>query len=455
MNNLTLRDAIDTKKNIFLCGIGGISMHSLAIALKDMGALVSGSDRDDSPVLKKLNDHGIKTYVGHNSKNITGSDFIVKTAAVLDTNPEIAAAIALGIPVIERAAAWGVLMGDYAHRVCVAGTHGKTSTTSMIATVAIKGGLDPTIMVGGNLSLIGGSMRMGSKDLFIAEACEYKNSYHSFLPTISVILNVDRDHLDFFSDTDDIISSFRHFAIQVPKDRGLVIANYDDLNTMIAVEGIDRAVRTFGMSDKADVYADFVKDARGFFSCSIYNNHEHYCDIRLVVPGKHNLLNALATAAVAIELGMSGDAFKSGIQGYSGVSRRFEYKTTCNDALVFDEYSHHPSEIVESLTTANGMSDGRTICIFQPHTYTRTESLMDDFARALLLADIVVLTDIYSAREVNTHGTNAKMLADKIPGAYFFETFSEIADFIKETARKDDIVITMGAGDIYKVCDLL
>ncbi|MBQ6933004.1 MAG: UDP-N-acetylmuramate--L-alanine ligase, partial [Clostridia bacterium] len=310
------------------------------------------------------------------------------------------------------------------------------------------------IMVGGELASIGGSMRIGSHDLFVAESCEYKNSYHKFSPTVAVILNVDIDHLDFFSGLDDIIESFTHFANQVPKDSGVVVANIDDANTRTVLEKVDRNVITFGLSHDADVYADYIKDSNGFFGFSIYHKGNHYCDVKLSVPGKFNVLNALASAAVAIHLGVDGESFKKGIQSYTGVGRRLEYKTTCNGARVFDDYAHHPNEIISALRAADAMGK-RTICIFQPHTYTRTEALFDEFVEALSLADIVVLAEIFAAREININNTSSAQLAEKIPNAHFFKTFIEIADFIKDTAREGDIVLTMGAGDVYKVADLL
>ena len=455
MNKNTLQNIIDNKLCVHLIGIGGISMRSLAIILKDLGCSVQGSDRAHSEAIDLLNSNGIKTFIGHNSENVLGADFVIRTAAVLDDNCEVIKAKELGLTVIERAEGWGVLMKDYKNVVCIAGTHGKTSTTSMISTVALKSKLDPTIMVGGELASIGGSMRIGGKNLFVAEACEYKNSYHKFSPTIAVILNVDSDHLDFFSDTDDIIDSFTHFANLVPQEVGLIVANYDDENTMKAIKGIDRDIVTFGFSKDADVHAEYIKDSSGFFSFSIYNKGNLYTAVRLSVPGRHNIINCLASACVSIALGISGDDFKKGIECYTGVGRRFEYKTTCNKARVFDEYAHHPSEISVSLIAADAMGDGRTICVFQPHTYTRTEALFDDFAKALSLADIVVLAEIYAAREDNIHNISSAQLAEKIPHSHFFKTFREIADFVKETAREGDIIITMGAGDIHKVADLL
>ena len=455
MNNITLSDVIENKLTVHLIGIGGISMRSLAIILNNLGCKVQGSDRSAGDVLEMLSSKGIKTFPTHDAANMEGVDFVIRTAAVHDDNCEVQFAFSHGIPLIERAEAWGVLMKEYKNVICIAGTHGKTTTTAMMSTVALKNDMDPTVMIGGNLSSIGGSMRIGSHDYFVAEACEYKNSYHKFSPTVAVILNIDRDHVDFFKSMEETLESFRHFALLVPKDTGVVIANHDDPNTQKAIESIDRKVISFGFSPEADVHPEYIKDTKGFFSFSVYVFGNHYCDIKLVVPGKHNVLDSLAAAAASYSLGIDGEAFKKGIQSYTGVSRRFEYKTTVNMARVFDDYSHHPKEIAMALIAADAMGDGRTICVFQPHTYSRTEALFDSFAKALSHADIVVLAEIFAAREDNVHGISSAQLAEKIPHSHFFKSFVEIADFIKETAREGDIVITMGAGDIYKVCDLL
>ena len=364
-----LEKLITDKKPIHLSGIGGVSMRALAELLLHMGACVQGSDRERSVYTDRLESLGARVMIGQREENVRGAAAVIRTAAVLDQNPEIVAARALGLPIVERGQAWGLLMGRYNHAICVSGTHGKTSTTSLIATFAQHAGLDPTVMVGGDLSSIGGgSLRIGGRDLFIAEACEYKNSFLSFCPSIAVILNIDRDHLDFFSDTDDIIASFRQFASLVPEKEGVVVANYDDINTMRAVRGLDRRVVTFGLSDQADVHAVNIACEGGFYRCDVIAFGQPYCKLALSVPGEHNLVNALAGAACAAFLGVTPAQFSEGAALYRGVGRRFEPRGKYHGALLYDDYAHHPSEIEATLKAARGMGPKRVICVFQPHT---------------------------------------------------------------------------------------
>ncbi len=448
-----LEELIAAKRPIHLSGIGGVSMRALAELLLDMGACVQGSDRERSPFTDRLEQLGARIYIGQREENVAQAAAVIRTAAVLDQNPEIVAARRLGLPVLERGQAWGLLMGRYDHAVCVAGTHGKTSTTSMVATFAQYAALNPTVMVGGELSSIGGgTLRIGGRDLFVAEACEYKNSYHSFRPTVAVILNIDRDHLDFFKDTDDIIASFRHFASLVPED-GLIIANRDDANTMRAVEGLDRRVLTFGLQPGADISAQNITCSRGFYSFDVHCFGAPWCRLTLSVPGRHNLLNALAAAACAVFLKVPPQDFAAGMAAYRGVGRRFEAKGSYRGALLFDDYAHHPSEIETTLQTARAMEPGRVICVFQPHTYSRTISLREDFARALSHADLCVVTDIYASREVNTTGINGHYLADLIPGAVCVSGLDEARRFVAEHAREGDIIFSMGAGDVWRIWD--
>ncbi len=448
-----LEKLISAKKPIHLSGIGGVSMRALAELLLDMGACIQGSDRERSPFTDRLEQLGARIFIGQRESNVEGAAAVIRTAAVLDQNPEIIAARRLGLPVVERGQAWGLLMGRYGHSVCIAGTHGKTSTTSMVATFAQSGGLDPTVMVGGELSSIGGgTLRIGKRDLFVAEACEYKNSYHSFSPTIAVILNIDRDHLDFFSDTDDIVASFRHFASLVPAG-GIVIANRDDPNTMRAVEGLNRRVMTFGLLPGADVTAQNIVCDKGFYSFDVVSSGSLWCRLALSVPGEHNLSNALAAAACAICLNVPPQAFANGIAAYRGVGRRFESKGKYHGALLFDDYAHHPSEIEATLKAARSMEPARVICIFQPHTYSRTISLREEFAQALSHADVCVITDIYASREINTAGINGHYLSELIPGAVNVAGFSEARQFIEQNARAGDIIFSMGAGDVWRIWD--
>lgn len=455
MDYRTFEAIIKEGRPIHLCGIGGVSMRALARYLRNRGANVRGSDRDATSDTKKLEALGIPVAIGHDEHNTDGAALVIRTAAVTDSNPDIVGARREGIPVLERAQAWGLIMTRYPSAVCIAGTHGKTTTTSMVATFTQAAGFDPTVMVGGDLPSIGGTLRIGGGTLMVAEACEYKNSYHSFSPSVAVILNVDRDHLDFFSDTDDIIRSFRHFAELVPQDTGLVVVNRDDANAMASVSGIDRPVMTFGSDERADVYCRNVQDVGGFYQAEVWYRGQFYSKLRLSVPGRHNLMNALAAAAVAIHLGTDPVAFETGMEAYHGVGRRFEYRGELNGARLFDDYSHHPSEIVAALKAAQEMRPSRVICIFQPHTYSRTVSLLSEFAEALKAADVCILADIYAAREVNTWGVTTDQLAAMIPGAEAIHSFQGIADRVKAMAAPGDIILTMGAGDVTKLQEML
>ncbi len=454
MNEQTFEHILHSGRTVHLVGIGGVSMRALARMLRDMGVSVRGSDRDESVHTQALRESGIPVTIGHRAENVLGAALVIRTAAIRDDNPEIVSARAENIPVVSRAEAWGMIMGHYRRVVCVAGTHGKTSTTAMIATFTQAAALDPTVMVGGELPSIGGTLRIGHSDLFVAEACEYRNSFLSFRPTVSVILNIDRDHLDFFKDTDDIIASFRRFALLTPED-GAVILNGDDENSRRAVEGLPRRVVTFGLSENCDVHPENIRVEKGLYSCDVIADGKLYCCMKLSVPGKHNLLDALAAAAVAVELGVLSDDFARGMESYRGVGRRFEFKKHWRGADVYDDYAHHPNEIEASLKAAKALSPGRVICVFQPHTYSRTVSLLDDFALALSHADKAILCPIYAARETNTYGISSADLAGRIPGAEAVEDFDHAARRLAEIVRPGDLIFTMGAGDVWRVADLL
>lgn len=454
MNDLNFNEILRSGKPIHLIGIGGVSMRALAKMLKNMGATVRGSDRDRSIYTLQLDEQGIPVAIGHRPDNVRDAGLIIRTAAIRDDNPEIAAANAAGIPILSRAEAWGFIMEHYSKVVCVSGTHGKTSTTAMIATFTQAAQLDPTVMVGGDLPSIGGTLRIGEGDLFVAEACEYQNSFLSFRPTAAVILNIDRDHLDFFKDTDDIISSFRKFAQLTPED-GVVIINGDDENCIRAVDGLSRKVMSFGFSEGCTVRGVHTELQDGLFCCDVLYGETLYCRMKLRVPGRHNLLNALASAAVAIHLGVSSEEFAKGIGTYNGVGRRFEFKKNWREAKVYDDYSHHPTEITAALKAGLDMKPNRVICVFQPHTYSRTVSLLDDFAGALAYADHVVLCPIYAAREANTYGISSQDLANRIPGAVVADDLRHAAQLLEDLVQPGDLIFTMGAGDVNRIVQYL
>ena len=438
-----------------LIGVGGVSMSPLAEVLHDAGLCIVGSDMHEGDNTQALREKGIQVVIGHSAENITDDlDFVVRTAAVHDDNPEIIAARAKNIPVFERTQAWGAIMRNYPNAICIAGTHGKTTTTSMCTHIMMAAEKDPTVMIGGTLPLLHAGHRVGRGETIIFESCEYYNSFLSLTPTIAVVLNIEADHLDFFKDLEDIQNSFRAFADRVPAD-GLIIANLDDANTMEALRPLQRRILTFGLSEQADIHpANIVcRGAKSEFDI-IYRGE---CITRAVIhiPGRHNIRNALAAAAAAIELGVSPAAVKYGLSGFQGAGRRFEFKGKFNGADLYDDYAHHPSELRAVLDAVEALDYSRTIVVFQPHTYTRTHALFQDFVEQLRRPTVTYLAEIYAAREQNLIGISSKDLAEQIPGARFFSTFAEIERSLAETAKPGDIILTIGAGDVFRIGDHL
>lgn len=434
-----------------LVGIGGVSMSPLAEVLCDNGLIISGSDIAESERTSSLREKGIDICIGHDAANITDNiAFVVRTAAAHDDNPEIIRARELGIPVFERTQAWGAIMKDYRNALCISGTHGKTTTTSMCTHILMAADRDPTVMIGGTLPLLHAGHRVGNGDTIVMEACEYYNSFHAFNPTVAVILNIEPDHLDFFKDIDDIKASFRRFAMNVPEG-GCIVANYDDENTMEAIKGIDTKVMTFGLTAKADVYAKNVVHVGSMTKFDIMHCGKYLETVTIHVPGEHNLKNALAAAAASLCLGIKPTAIKYGLAGFSGAGRRFEFKGKYNGADVYDDYAHHPGELRALLDATESLGYKRTIVVFQPHTYTRTTALFEDFVRQLKRADVLYLAEIFAAREKNALGISSADLAAKIDGARFFKTFGEIEQSLSETAQPGDIILTVGAGNVYRI----
>lgn len=452
---LSIKPYIEKKETIHLIGIGGVSMNSLAELLLSMGVPVTGSDRASSPVTERLERLGAKITYAHLPENVEGAALVVRTAAVHDDNPEIIRAHALGVPVMERAEAWGHLMRDYQNVVCLSGTHGKTTSTSMMTLIMMAAQLDPTVMVGSHLPAIDGTLRIGGKGYFVAESCEYTNSFLNFAPTVAVVLNIEEDHLDFFKDIEDIIHSFRAFCELTPMS-GLVVANADDENVLRCVRGLDRTVRTFGLSVGADVRADEITDENGYYRFTVLVAGKPYARVRLSVPGRHNMMNALACCAAAEFLGVPGEAAERGLAAFTGSSRRFQMvgKMACG-ATVVDDYAHHPSEMCATLAAAREMDFSRILCAFQPHTYTRTKALFEEFVDALGRCDQAVLAPIYAAREQNTVGVSSRDLAARVEGAVAFDSFDEIAAYLRKEARAGDLILTMGAGNINEVGPML
>ena len=453
MTNANIHDYLTPGYRAHLVGIGGVSMSPLAEVLRKTGVEISGSDMNDSVTVERLRSLGISVAIGHRAENVRGADLIIRTAAVHDDNPEIAEAHALGIPVFERAQAWGSIMRGYKNALCISGTHGKTTTTSMCTHIIMAAQMDPTVMIGGTLPLLGSGYRVGHGDTIILESCEYCNSFLSFFPTVAVILNIEADHLDFFKDLDDVEHSFRAFADLVPEN-GLIVANRDDANTMHTLEGETRPVLTFGL-EEGDVHAANLTWNHGLPTFDIIYRGEVFTRVDLHVPGEHNVKNALAAAAAAIALAVSPKAVSEGLNAFRGAGRRFEHKGTFHGAQVYDDYAHHPGELQALLTAAQALGYERILCAFQPHTYTRTKALFDDFVKVLRQPDITLLAEIYAARETNELGISSRDLADQIPGSIYCPTLADVTAKLKELARPGDLILTVGAGDIYTAGEAL
>lgn len=448
-----IRHYIRPGKRAHLVGIGGVSMSPLGEVLHGAGMSITGSDRQESPTVARLRHLGIPVTIGHLPQCVQGADCIIRTAAVHDDNPEIAAAHLLGIPVFERAQAWGAIMQDYPNALCISGTHGKTTTTSMCTHIAMAAGLDPTVMIGGTLPLLGSGHRVGKGDTIILESCEYCNSFLSFFPTIAVILNIEADHLDFFRDLSEVEHAFRAFADLIPES-GVIVANCEDTNTMDALAGEERPLLTFGV-ERGHVHAQNLHFEQGLPTFDVVVEEEHYAHIALSVPGLHNVKNAIAAAAAAHVLGVPGHAVEQGLRDFSTPGRRFEHKGSYQGADILDDYAHHPGELSVLLDAASALGYRRIICAFQPHTYTRTQKLFDDFIHVLRRADVAVLAEIYAAREQNTPGISSADLARHIPGSLYCPTLDDVTDVLQRLAGPGDLILTVGAGDIYTVGETL
>ncbi len=442
--------------HIHFIGIGGISMSGLAEILLKEGFTVSGSDSKSSSLTDKLSARGAIIYIGQKASNLAETtELIVYTAAIRDDNPEFSAAKAAGIPMLTRAELLGQIMENYRNSIAVAGTHGKTTTTSMISQILLCAETDPTISVGGILDAIDGNIRVGTSEIFITEACEYTNSFLNFYPKYSVITSVEEEHLDFFKDIDDIRRSFGSFASNTAKD-GAVIINGEIANYAEITAGLDCNTITYGLCNHCDYYAKNISfDEKACATFTAYYRNQELASYRLSVPGMHNVSNALASIAVCRELGISMDDIKTGLLAFGGTHRRFEYKGCKSGITVIDDYAHHPTEVEATLSAAKNYPHGRIVCVFQPHTYSRTKAFFKDFARVLSTADLIVLADIYAAREKNTYGITSAAILDELKKlgceAYYFSSFEEIENFLSANCMNNDLLITMGAGDIYQV----
>lgn len=436
---------------IHFIGIGGVSMSSLATLLHSSGHKITGSDANVNSNTEKLLANGIEVFNGHSRENIKNPHLVVYTAAISSDNEELCEAHAKKLPVIERSVLLGEIMRTYDFPINVAGTHGKTTTTSMLADVFLCAKLNPTVSVGGNFSKIGGNLHIGTKKYFICEACEYVESFLEFYPYTSIILNIDADHLDYFRDIEHIKSAFVKFTGRT-NENGAILINGDDENCKAIIPEINRTVYTFGLKKGNTAYADNITyDFTGRPSYDLYFKGELMGNITLGVRGIHNVINSLSAALCALLYGIDMDTIKQGLKEFTGAERRFQHKGEFNGITVYDDYAHHPTELKSTLNNIKNAGYKNTFVIFQPHTYTRTYALLNEFAEVLKEAQNLIVADIYAAREKNTIGISSQNLTDKIPGAKYIPAFKEIEEYIKENAQPGDLVVTVGAGDVFKI----
>ena len=451
---------LEKGKKIHMIGIGGVSMSGLAEIALNMGYKISGSDAKDSDVINKLKSHNIEVTIGHNAQNVVGADLVVYTAAVKKENPELQKANELGIATMERSDFLGELTKLYDETISICGTHGKTTTTSMMSLAFLNAGKDPTIQVGADyLKEIGANYRIGNSPYFIIESCEYVESFLKFHPETVTLLNIEEDHLDYYKDLEHIKSAFKKFVNLVP-ERGFVIYNSDDVNCCDVVKDLKTNLISFGIKNtSADwIATDIVLNDTGYYSFSATNGYDKV-QINLNVVGYHNIYNALSVVATAYAHKLNLTLVKEALEGFTGASRRFEYRGTFNGAKVYDDYAHHPTEIKATLKSAIAIPHNKLWVVFQPHTYTRTASLFNEFANTFSDANNVIITDIYAAREIDTGIVSSKQLVDAINeisyNAIYLSSFDDIVDYLKQNVVENDIVLTVGAGNVTNISHLL
>ncbi len=445
-------------KSIFFIGVGGINMSSLAHISSKRGFRVGGSDRTMTDITNKLSSEGIEVFCGHSARNVDNYDAVVYTVAISPDNPEYARAIELGLPTISRADYLGYVMTGYKRRIGVSGMHGKSTCTSMCAEALIRGGADPTVLSGAELSIMNGAYTVGGEDNFLFEACEYMDSFLDFNPSVAVVLNIEMDHVDYFKSMEQIRSSYSRFADKTGKD-GYAIYNCDDDDVIEALAEYGGNRITFGIDNvNADLCAENIVETNGRYSFDVIADGEFYIRIELSVTGRHNIYNALATVAVCRLCGLSKEKIIDGIKAFSGARRRMEYKGKLNGARIYDDYGHHPTEVATTLMGARGLvkDNCRLFCVFQPHTYSRTKALFDDFAGALSIADRAIIANIYAARETDTLGVSASLLAERIgESAAGDGELQKIADRLSSELKEGDVCVVMGAGDVYKLFGMI
>ena len=444
---------LENKRHIHFIGIGGSGMFPLAQILHAKGYYLTGSDNNETDTLQMVREMGIPVTLGQKAENIEGADLIVHTAAIMPDNPELIAARKSGVPTIERSVLLGEITAHYSDAVCISGTHGKTTTTSMTTQILLDAGIDPTCVIGGKLPAIHGSGRVGKSPVMVCEACEFVDTFLKLYPDIAVILNIDADHLDYFKTMENLIASFRKFAEKATK---VLIVNGDDLNTQKAVSGLDKRILTFGYAPTNDYYPKNIVHVDGVtLSFDLCRKEEVLTRITLHIPGDHNVLNAIAACVASHEAGATWEQCAAGLNAFHGAQRRFEVLGKIGGITVADDYGHHPTEIEATLKAAKALPFKRVWAVHQPFTYSRTATLLDDFARVLSHADFVVLSEIMGSREKNTFNIYAKDLAAKIPNCVWFPDFPEIADYVVKNARPGDLILTLGCGDINKCAHLI
>ena len=447
-------------KTVHMIGIGGVSMSGIAAILKNFGFEITGSDRVDSDCVQNLIHNGIKVTIGHNLEDVSKANVVVYSAAIKADDPEMIEAKRLNIETIERADFLGSLTKCFKDTICISGTHGKTTTTSMVSLCFVEALKDPSIQVGATLKVIDGNYRVGNSEHFIIEACEYVESFLKFSPKAEIILNIDNDHLDYFKNFENIKNAFIKYVKLLPKD-GLLIVNGDDINCLDLPKYTKAKSLSYGISNKnADYFAvNVVFDNDGFAEFDVYSHDEFFERIKLSVPGMHNVLNSLACIALCTEYGINKKDIKSALLKFTGANRRFEFKGKVNGASIYDDYGHHPTEIIATSKSLMNKKYNKSWVVFQPHTYSRTKTLLNDFAKALLNFDNIIILDIYAAREKNTYGISSQDLVDKIKSlgkdAKYIPDFDNCVSFLKENVKENDIIMTLGAGTVTQIGSML
>lgn len=446
-------DILKNVHRIHFVGIGGSGMCPIAKILLCKGFDITGSDNYESDTLQRIIASGITVYMEHKKENVNGADLVVYSAAIKQDNPELVSAKEQNIPAIERSVMLGILASQYPDSIAISGTHGKTTTTAMLTQILVNAKKDPTAIIGGKLPFLNGNSAIGKSDIMVCEACEYVDTFLQLHPAISVILNVDGDHLDYFGTIENIKHSFNKFAKQTSK---MLIVNGDDKNTLDSIKDVKLNTITYGFDENNNYWAKNISSDKSIHEkFTLCYNGEELSEIELSVPGKHNIYNALAAASVAHQLGVSPEDIAFSLHQFSGVHRRFEILGRPKDIVIADDFAHHPTELKATLSAAMNMGFNTVWAVFQPHTYSRTAMLLDDFAKALSIADKVVMSEILAVRETNIYNIYTKDLADKVDGSVWFNTFEEITDYVEKNAKPGDLVLTIGGGNVYKCANMI